>query len=108
MSECGDSDTGKGSAARAVRAAWIGKVMAQARIQELQCPLLWTTAASYEGVLEEKLRDLVTLAPSTWDAVVRDIVRVTRCAQPASPHNMGPCLSTHIHIRAHYSPKFTI
>lgn len=60
------------------RVAWLDRIVAQARLRELQCPLVWTTAASYDGVLEDKLRDLVTLAPSTWDAIVREIVRVTR------------------------------
>jgi hypothetical protein len=60
------------------RAPWVGRIMAQARLRELQCPLVWTTAATFDGVLEDKLRDLVTLSPSTWDAIVREIVRVSR------------------------------
>ncbi|XP_034244628.1 uncharacterized protein LOC117647165 isoform X2 [Thrips palmi] len=66
----------EGSAA--LRASWLGRIMAQARLRNMQCPLVWTTAASFDGVLEDKLRDLVTLAPSAWDAVVRDLVRVSR------------------------------
>ncbi|KAJ1521353.1 hypothetical protein ONE63_003029 [Megalurothrips usitatus] len=60
------------------RASWLGRIRAQASLRDLQSPLLWTTAATFDGVLEEKLQDLVTLAPSSWDAVVRDLVRVTR------------------------------
>lgn len=62
----------------ALRASWLGRIMAQARLRNMQCPLVWTTAASFDGVLEDKLRDLVTLAPSAWDAVIRDLVRVSR------------------------------
>ncbi|KAE8741685.1 hypothetical protein FOCC_FOCC012783 [Frankliniella occidentalis] len=58
------------------RANWLGRIVAQARLRKWQCPLVWTTSSSFDGVHDDKLQDLVTLAPSEWEAVVRELTRI--------------------------------